>query len=48
MSEHAIRGLLDEVRTGRPSRRAFVQSMVSFCLTVPVAGQLLAERVALP
>ena len=48
MSEHAIRGLLDEVRAGRLSRRAFVQSMVSFCLTVPVAGQLLAERVALP
>src|SRR4029453_16740621 len=42
MSEHAIRGLLDEVRAGRLSRRAFVQSMVSFGLTVPVAGQLLA------
>jgi peptide/nickel transport system substrate-binding protein len=42
MSEHAIRGLLDEVRAGRLSRRAFVQSMVSFGLTVSVAGQLLA------
>ena len=42
MSEHEIRGLLDEVRSGRLSRRAFVQSMVSLGLTVPVAGQLLA------
>ena len=42
MSEHAIRGLLDEVRAGRLSRRAFVQSMVSLGLTVPLAGQLLA------
>ncbi len=42
MSERAIRRRLDEVRAGRLSRRAFVQSMVSLGLTVPVAGQLLA------
>jgi peptide/nickel transport system substrate-binding protein len=42
MSEHEIRGLLDEVRAGRLSRREFVRSMVAFGLSVPVASQLLA------
>ena len=42
MSEHEIRGLLDDVRAGRLSRREFVRSMVAFGLTVPLASQLLA------
>jgi peptide/nickel transport system substrate-binding protein len=42
MSEREIRGLLDDVRAGRLSRREFVQIMVAFGLTVPLAGQLLA------
>jgi peptide/nickel transport system substrate-binding protein len=41
MSEHEIRGLLDDVRAGRLSRREFVRSMVAFGLSVPVASQLL-------
>ena len=42
MSEHEIRGLLDDVRAGRLFRREFVRSMVTFGLSVPVASQLLA------
>jgi len=42
MSEREIRGLLDDVRAGRLSRREFVRSMVAFGLTVPLASQLLA------
>ena len=42
MSEREIRGLLDDVRAGRLSRREFVRSMVAFGLSVPVASQLLA------
>jgi peptide/nickel transport system substrate-binding protein len=42
MSEGQIRGLLDDVRAGRLSRRESVQSMVALGLGVPVASQLLA------
>jgi peptide/nickel transport system substrate-binding protein len=43
MREHEIRGLLDDVRAGRLSRREFVGTMVAFGLTVPLASQLLAS-----
>ena len=42
MDEHAIRGLIEEVRAGRWSRRSFVQAMVGLGLTAPMAAQILA------
>jgi peptide/nickel transport system substrate-binding protein len=42
MDEHDIRRLIDDVKTGRLSRRRFVQSMVGLGLTAPFAAQLLA------
>ncbi|MGH7354209.1 MAG: peptide ABC transporter substrate-binding protein [Candidatus Rokuibacteriota bacterium] len=42
MDEHGIRELVEEVRRGRLSRRAFVQTMVGLGLTAPFAAQLLA------
>ena len=42
MSEDEVRGLLDDVRAGRLSRREFVQTMVALGLTAPLASQLLA------
>jgi peptide/nickel transport system substrate-binding protein len=41
MDDHAIRELIDEVKGGRLSRRAFVQTMVGLGLTAPFAAQLL-------
>jgi peptide/nickel transport system substrate-binding protein len=43
MDERDIRALLDDVRTGRLSRRAFVRGMVGLGLTAPMAAQLLAS-----
>jgi peptide/nickel transport system substrate-binding protein len=43
MDEQALRGLLDEVKAGRVSRRAFVQTMVGLGLTAPLAAQMLAS-----
>ena len=43
MSEQALRGLLNEVKAGRLSRRAFVQTMVGLGLTAPLAAQMLAS-----
>ena len=43
MREHEIRGLLDDVKAGRLSRRNFVQTMVAFGLTAPLASQFLAN-----
>jgi peptide/nickel transport system substrate-binding protein len=43
MNEQALRGLLNEVKAGRVSRRAFVQTMVGFGLTAPLAAQMLAS-----
>ena len=43
MDEHALRGLLKEVKAGRLSRRAFVQTMVGLGLTAPMAAQMLAS-----
>jgi peptide/nickel transport system substrate-binding protein len=42
MDEYALRELIDEVKRGRLSRRAFVQTMVGLGLTVPMAAQMLA------
>jgi peptide/nickel transport system substrate-binding protein len=42
MDEQDIRGLIDDVKAGRLSRRRFVQTMVGLGLTAPLAAQLLA------
>jgi peptide/nickel transport system substrate-binding protein len=42
MDEYALRELIDAVRRGRLSRRAFVQTMVGLGLTAPMAAQMLA------
>src|SRR6187551_1687134 len=41
MDERKIRGLIDNVKSGRLSRRRFVQMMVGAGLTIPMAGQML-------
>jgi peptide/nickel transport system substrate-binding protein len=42
MDESKLRGLIDRVKTGRMSRRGFVQRMAAVGLTAPMATQLLA------
>ncbi|HEY2871056.1 MAG TPA: peptide ABC transporter substrate-binding protein [Reyranella sp.] len=42
MNERDLRGLIDRVKRGRLSRRAFVQRMAAVGLTAPMATQLLA------
>ena len=42
MDEHALRALIADVKAGRLSRRAFVQTMVGLGLTAPLALQMLA------
>ena len=42
MDEYALRKMLDDVRAGRSTRRAFVQAMVGLGLTAPLAAQMLA------
>jgi peptide/nickel transport system substrate-binding protein len=42
MNEHDLRGLVDEVKAGRLSRRCFVQALVGLGLTAPIAAHLLA------
>src|SRR6266850_4010397 len=42
MDEYALRELIDAVKRGRLSRRAFVQTMVGLGLTAPMAAQMLA------
>src|SRR5215468_9637134 len=42
MDERGLRGLLDRVKAGRLSRRAFVRRMAAVGLTAPFANQLLA------
>src|SRR5262249_17585901 len=42
MDEHALRALIADVKAGRLSRRAFVQTMVGLGLTAPLAAQMLA------
>jgi peptide/nickel transport system substrate-binding protein len=41
MDEHALRGLIAEVKGGKLSRRAFVHKLVALGLTAPMATQLL-------
>ena len=43
MDEHALRELLNDVKAGRLSRRAFVHTMVGLGLTAPLAAQMLAS-----
>ncbi len=43
MDEKELRELLDHVRAGRLSRRAFVQTMVGLGLTAPLAAQMLTS-----
>src|SRR3954468_9146828 len=42
MNELELRGLIDNVKTGRMSRRGFVRRMAAVGLTAPMATQLLA------
>ena len=41
MDEHALRGLIADVKTGKLSRRGFVRRMVGLGLTAPFAVQML-------
>jgi hypothetical protein len=43
MSERKLRDLIADVKTGRLSRRAFVQQMIAFGLTAPMAAMMLAQ-----
>src|SRR5947208_12423154 len=43
MDERELRTLIDEVTSGRLSRRRFVQTMVGLGLTAPLAAQMLAS-----
>jgi peptide/nickel transport system substrate-binding protein len=43
MNERGIRSLIDDVKAGRLSRRAFVQTMVALGLTGPMAAQMLTH-----
>ena len=43
MREHELRQMIDQVKAGRLSRRAFVQAMVGLGLTAPLAAQMLAS-----
>jgi peptide/nickel transport system substrate-binding protein len=42
MDERAIRELVDDVKGGRLSRRRFVQTLVGFGVTAPMAAQILS------
>ena len=44
MDERVLRGLIDQVKAGGMSRRAFVRRMAAVGLTAPMATQLLAIR----
>ncbi|HET9855892.1 MAG TPA: peptide ABC transporter substrate-binding protein, partial [Methylomirabilota bacterium] len=43
MNEHALRGMISDVKAGRLSRRSFVQTMIGLGLTAPLAAQMLAS-----
>ena len=43
MQERELRDLIAEVKTGRLSRRAFVQKMIAVGLTAPMAGMILSH-----
>ena len=40
MDEYGIRALIGEVTRGRLSRRQFVETLVGFGLTAPMAAQI--------
>jgi peptide/nickel transport system substrate-binding protein len=42
MREHELRELIEDVRSGRQTRRSFVQRMMALGLTAPLASQMLA------
>jgi peptide/nickel transport system substrate-binding protein len=42
MNEQDLRGLIEQVRSGRMSRRGFIEMMVGVGLTAPLASQMLA------
>jgi peptide/nickel transport system substrate-binding protein len=42
MNEHDLHGLIDDVRRGKLSRRAFTRGLVALGLTAPMATQMLA------
>jgi peptide/nickel transport system substrate-binding protein len=41
MDERKIRGLIGQVKSGRMSRRRFIETMLGAGLTLPIAGQML-------
>ncbi|WP_159585606.1 peptide ABC transporter substrate-binding protein [Chelativorans xinjiangense] len=43
MNERELRGLIEDVRIGKLSRRAFVRGMVAVGLTAPLAAQMLSH-----
>jgi peptide/nickel transport system substrate-binding protein len=43
MEERELRSMIEEVRTGRMSRRHFVQTMLGLGLTAPLAARMLAS-----
>ena len=43
MNEREMRGLIEDVRTGKLSRRAFTRIMIGLGLTAPLATQMLAH-----
>src|SRR3981081_2362738 len=43
MKERELRDLIADVKTGRMSRRAFVQRMIAVGLTAPMAGMMLGQ-----
>src|SRR5438874_11816159 len=43
MKERDLRDLIADVKTGRLSRRAFVQQMIAVGLTAPMAGMMLSQ-----
>jgi peptide/nickel transport system substrate-binding protein len=43
MNEHDLRGLIEDVRRGKLSRRAFTRAMIAVGLTAPMAVQMLAS-----
>jgi peptide/nickel transport system substrate-binding protein len=48
MNERELRGVIEDVRQGRLSRRAFTRTMIALGLTAPMATQMLASsRVAM-
>jgi peptide/nickel transport system substrate-binding protein len=43
MNEQQLRGVIEDVRTGKLSRRAFTWKMIALGLTAPLAAQMLAS-----